>query len=199
MSEPGSSRYRRPVLRKFLRGMRRLGVTVDAFITVREGESPSASFDADDSLTFGFLTASDIDEMLRLEPHSDRTKQLERFADGKLCYGVKDGSQVIAKMWCDLEEYNYKPNYRKLSEDEAYLFSAYADPARRGQNLAPLMRVACYTALNKRGRTRFLSFTNYFNNSARRFKSKLGARNEELRLYVELFGLWSTTVTMKVY
>jgi hypothetical protein len=102
-------------------------------------------------------------------------------------------------MWCDLDAFSYPPNYRKLEPDEVYLFAAVVDRAHRGEGLAPLMRAECYNALRKKGRSRFCSYTDYFNTPARHFKAKLGAREELLRLHVELFGKWSKTVTLSRY
>ena len=179
--------------------VRRIGISIDLFLTVREGETPVNFDQTDDALSFGFLTVADIEELVRFEPGSGRDSLLQLFREGKLCYGVRDGSPLVAKMWCDLKEFNFPPNYRKLADDEVYLFAALVHPDYRGQNLAPLMRAACYASLRKMGRTRFYSYTEYFNTAARHFKAKLGARDEALRLHVDLFGKWSKTLTLRQY
>ena len=102
-------------------------------------------------------------------------------------------------MWCDPNEFNYPPNYRKLDDDEVYLFAAFSNPDYRGQGLAPLMRSAGYAALRNRGKSRFYSYTEFFNTPARRFKEQLGERNELLRLHIDLFGKWSKTMTLRRY
>jgi hypothetical protein len=61
------------------------------------------------------------------------------------------------------------------------------------------MRVACCEALHAMGRTRIWSYTEYYNHAARRYKAKLGARDEALRLHLDLFGRWSTTATLWRY
>jgi len=119
--------------------------------------------------------------------------------EGKKCFAAWDGPRLVANMWCDFEEFNYPPNYRRLNDDEVYLFAAFSHPDYRGQNLAPNMRLHCYDTLQELGRHSFLSYTDYFNVAARRFKEKLGARNEMLRLYVCLFGRWSRTFTLRTY
>jgi hypothetical protein len=193
--------WRRVVL-GILERLKRVGVTLHPFLTVLEGESgpaQGASGDARHTFRFGFLTEADIDDLVRLEPGVEAAPLREWFRQGRLCFGAKEGRRLIAKMWCDLEAFHYPPNYRRLESDEAYLYAAYADPDYRGQNLVPLMRVRGYAALRELGRERFYSYTDYFNASARRFKAKLGARNEALRLYIELFGFWRKTLTLRRY
>ena len=137
--------------------------------------------------------------MVRFESGVERDMLFNWFEEGKLCYGVRDGSEIVAKMWCDLKEFNFPPNFRYLAEDEAYLFAAYTHPDYRGENLAPLMRESCYASLREIGRSKFVSYTDYYNTAARRFKEKLGARDEALRLNVELCDKWSRTFTLKTY
>lgn len=187
------------ILWALMRKLRWLGIKVEPFITVREGETSVDVAEPPDNFRFAFLSAEDVDELIRLEPAADRQEMITWFQEGKLCYGVWDGSVLIAKMWCDLDEFNYPPNYRKLTEDEVYLYAAFSDPEYRGQSLAPLMRARGYAALRKMGRSKFCSYTDFFNTAARRFKLKLGARNVALRLHLELFGKWSTTMTLRRY
>ena len=61
------------------------------------------------------------------------------------------------------------------------------------------MRAAGYSALREMGRNKFYSYTDFFNTAARRFKLKLGARNEARRVHLELFGKWSKTLTLRQY
>lgn len=187
------------LLPRFLRGMRRLGFTVIPFLTVREGETPSSLGVATAELPSRFADTADIDALLKLQPSQRREEVANWLADGKKCFIVEDGAKIVAKMWCDLDAFSYPPSYRPLENDEAYLFAAYADPAYRGRNLAPLMRASCYEALRRIGRTRFYSYTDYFNLPARRFKAKLFARDEALRVHVDLWGRWSRTFTLRRY
>jgi len=79
------------------------------------------------------------------------------------------------------------------------LFGAYTDPSYRGQNLAPLMRLNCYAALRAIGRDTIFSYTDYSNTVARRFKQKLGAVDESLRVHVTAFNRFSRTFTLRKY
>jgi len=177
--------------------LRRVGVTIELFLTVREGENPTDFDQTHCIFSLGFLTAAEVDELIRFSGGTSREELCDWFREGKLCYGVRDGPLLIARMWCDLTEFSFPPNFRRLADDEVYLFAASAHPDYRGRNVAPLMRGACYASLRKMGRTRFYSYTDYFNTPARRFKAKLGARDEALKLHVDLFGKWSKTMTLK--
>ena len=182
-----------------MRRLRWIGIRMEIFLTVREGETPVEVARPPDAFSFALLTAADVDDLVRLEPVSDRQELLDWFQEGKLCYGIRDQSRLIAKMWCDLDEFNYSPNYRRLGASEVYLYAAFADPDYRGQSLAPLMRAKGYEALQELGRNKFYSYTDFFNTAARRFKVKLGARNELLRMHLGLFGKWSKTFTLRRY
>jgi len=187
------------ILRRLIHVLKKAGVNIEPFLTVREGENSVAPADIPDQFRLGFLGAEDLDELASLEPGSNRDEIERWLQEGVLCFGVRDETRLIAKMWCDPNEFNYPPNYRKLEDDEVYLFAAYSDPDYRGQGLAPLMRSAGYAALRDKGKSRFYSYTEYFNTPARRFKEKLGARNEMLRLHIGLFGKWSKTMTLRRY
>lgn len=179
--------------------MRQLGIRIEPFLVVREAEESTDVKVKPETFTFGFLDKNDIDELLRLEPGVDRAEIAAWFSAGKRCYGVWDGSRLVAKMWCDLDEFSYPPNFRKLENDEAYMYAAFADPEYRGMSVAPLMRASCYNALQAMGRKKLYSYTDYFNTPARRFKLKLGARDECLRLHLQLFDSWSSTITLRKY
>lgn len=187
------------ILRRLINVLKKAGVNIEPFLTVREGENSAAPANVPDQFRLGFLDAEDLDELVKLEPGSNRDEISRWLQEGVLCFGVRDQSRLIAKMWCDPNEFNFPPNYRKLEDDEVYLFAAYSDPDYRGQGLAPLMRSAGYAALRDKGKSRFYSYTEYFNTPARRFKEKLGARNEKLRLHIGLFGKWSKTMTLRRY
>ena len=177
----------------------RTGVSIRPFLVVREGTSNVATIASDPRFAAGFVGPDDIPELVRVQPFVDAGKCADRLRRGFLCYAVKDGSRIVAKMWCDLEEINFVPARRRLEGREAYLFDAYTDPTYRGQNLAPFMRLNCYDALRAIGRDSFVSYTEYFNTAARRFKAKLGAKDEALCVHVALFGRYSRTFTLRRY
>lgn len=185
--------------RAILRRLRRIGLHLNPFFTVREGELAQSEPVASNEFQFGFVRDDQFDALAEIEQSEDRQTLRSWLKEGKRCFAAWDGPRLIAKTWCDVAEFSFAPNYRRLDDDEAYLFAAYAHPDYRGRNLAPQMRYQCYQALRGMGRTRFYSYTEFFNIPARRFKDKLGARNESLRLYVCLLGRWSHTFTLRNY
>jgi RimJ/RimL family protein N-acetyltransferase len=185
------------ILAAFLRALSWIGVRIDLLVIVREGETSIDVPQSPDNYNYDFVSAADSEELYRLDPENDREKLATWFQQGKLCFGIRDNRRLIAKMWCDLNEFYHPTHPHKLTADEAYLFLAYVDPDYRGQGLAPKMRAAGYAALRDMGRSRFYSYSRYFNSAARRFKAKLGAREEGLRLHFRLFGKWSKSLTIR--
>ena len=188
------------ITRWLIKQIARVGISVDVFLVTREGRSPSAErITVDSRFTAAFAGPEDIPELVRVEPSTDPLVCAQRFRGGFLCFAIKSDGRIVAKMWCDLEECN-DPGYRRpLTHREAYLFSAYTDPAARGQNLAPFLRQQFYLALRALGRDSIFSCTDYFNIAARRFKQKIGAEDEALYLNVTVMGRFSRRFTLRRY
>lgn len=187
------------IMPAILRRLEKVGIDLEPFFTVREGEVTEALPAGNDKFRFDFLRKNDFAALVEFS-HTESPDVFQSWLnEGKRCFGVWDGPKLIANMWCDFKEFNYQPNYRRLQDDEVYLFAAFAHPDYRGQNLAPRMRMHCYEALRAMGKSKFYSYTDYFNTPARHFKEKLGARNEMLRLYICLFRRWSRTLTLRLY
>lgn len=182
-----------------LRILKRCGVGIELYFTVREGDQAARVETPASLLWTGFLHRNEAQQIAAVKHGGSLAQTLRWFDEGKLCFGVKDGSRIVGKMWCDLEAFHFPPEFRRLQTDEAYFFAAAVADEYRGQNLAPLMRTALIDALRTKGRQRFYSYTEYFNGPARRFKEKLGCRNQTLRLHVNLFGKWKRTWTLKRY
>lgn len=180
-----------------MRALSWIGVRIDLLVIVREGEAPIDVSQSTGDFDYGFISATDIEELYQLDPENDREKLETWFQEGKVCFGIRDKQRLIAKLWCDFDEFYHPTHPHKLADDEAYLFLAYVDPDYRGQGLAPKMRAAGYAALRKMGHDKFYSYSRYFNSAARRFKTKLGAREEGLRLHFRLFGKWSRSLTFR--
>ncbi len=179
------NRYLRGVLRR----LRRAGVDVRPCLLVREGlaETP-ADITIDSVFEFSQLTEDDLPAIHRLRPRMSLDRYRNFMRTGKLCYGLKEGEHLVANMWIDLEHISSVLYSRPLQPDEAYLFDAFSDEAYRGRNLAPYLRLKCYSAARARGRDRIYSITEYTNRAARRFKAKLGAVDEALIVYCKLWG-----------
>lgn len=182
-----------------LRQLRKIGFHIEPFFAVREGASGTKQLMPNTDFRFDFIVADEFEQLANFVKTESRHTLRKWLDEGKRCYAVWDGPRLIANMWCDFEEFSFAPNYRALDDDEVYLFAAYSHPDYRGQSVAPTMRLRCYEALRALGKSRFYSYTEFFNAAARRFKEKLGARNEALRLYICLFGRWSRTITLRRY
>lgn len=174
------------VIAAVLRRLEPLGIVIRPFVVVREG-IVATSIATHPRFVGGFIDESDIPELVRQGSQNAEICR-ERLRRGQLCYAIKDGERIVAKMWCDLGEINFPPTRRPLAPNEAYLYAAYTDPDVRGQNLAPLMREQCYAALRARGRNVFWSYSDFYNAPARRFKEKLGAIETAVGIHVALFG-----------
>lgn len=178
-----------------LRRLESIGIVIRPFVIVREGVV-AASVATHPRFVGGFVDEADLPELvLRGSTNADVCR--DRLRRGQLCYAVKDGERIVAKMWCDLAEVNFVPMRRPLAANEAYLYAAFTDPDVRGQNLAPLMREHCYAALRARGRDVFWSYSDFFNAPARRFKEKLGAVETAFGIYVSLFGRLGRTFILR--
>ena len=196
-SEPKIRPFRSRVLGLILRPLRWIGIDIDLLIIVREGGMPVENSLSRSDYDFDALTPADVDQLIQLEPGTNPEQLQEWFQEGKLCFGLRDNSRLIAKTWCDLDEFYHPTKPYKLASDEVYLLQAYVDPDYRGQGLATVMRAKSYATLREMGRSKFLSYSRYFNSAARRFKAKLGAREEGLTIHLRLFRRWSKSLTFR--
>ena len=179
-----------------LRRLERAGIVIRPFVVVREGLGAIPPIAQHPRFSSGFIDESDLPELVR-QGSTNAEVCRDRLRRGQLCYAVKDGERIVAKMWCDLAEINFVPMRRPLSADEAYLYAAFTDPDVRGQNLAPLMREHCYAALRERGRDVFWSYSDFYNAPARRFKEKLGAAETAVGIYISMFGRLGRTFMLR--
>jgi len=186
------------VVRRLVNLAARLGVQAELFFVTAEGAAPVGEpIRIDSRYTAGWAGPDDIPELVRVEPGTPAALCAERLRSGLRCFAIKDGTRIVAKMWCEMDECRDPAWRRPLDDDEAYLFNAYTDPSLRGQNLAPAMRQQCYAALRAIGRTRVFSCTDYTNIAARRFKRKLGAVDEALCLWLARPGQSGRTFVLR--
>ncbi len=181
-------------LRGTLRRLGKVGVSIVPCFLVREAQDPvaldaaSRKIRVDPKISFCSLTENDLPGIHQLRPDMS----IERYRDflrcGMLCFGLKDGDHLAAKMWMNFHDINSALFSRKLTAQEAYLFDAYSDENYRGKNLAPYLRLKCYVEAQKHGRKDIYSITEFANTPARKFKEKLGAINEALIVSWQIFG-----------
>jgi GNAT superfamily N-acetyltransferase len=108
------------------------------------------------------------------------------------CYGIFHGEALAGYTWARFTSVPVPGGgvfLFELTGDEAYLIDMFIAPAHRGARLAPWLRAQVIRALHAEGRTTCYSISLAFNRSSRLFKSRLGAQERELRVYLQLcFG-----------
>jgi hypothetical protein len=116
---------------------------------------------------------------------------------GEQCLGIKHNNEIVAFMWINFNELNYKSTIIHLKDNEAYLWFMYTRDSYRGKNLAPYLRYKSYEMLKHIGRDKLYSVSDYFNSPAVIFKKKLNAHKLKLILFVQLFNKVHHTYTLK--
>ena len=116
---------------------------------------------------------------------------------GEQCLGIKHNNEIVAFMFINFNELNYKSTVIHLKENEAYLWLMYTRDSYRGKNLAPYLRYKSYEMLKLLGREKLYSVSDYFNSPAVKFKMKLNAQKLKLILFVQLFGKVRHTYILK--
>lgn len=113
------------------------------------------------------------------------------------CFVLKIKDEIVASSWCNLQQCHDRLSSFPLKQDEAYLCNAGTMDSYRGKNLAPFLRYAFYEHLNRIGRTKLYSITEYFNTPAVKFKEKLGARQLKLGLCIRFLNRWRWDITLR--
>ena len=123
----------------------------------------------------------------------------QRLEDGGLCIGLRLDGALAACNWANLKRCDSRCLPFELSNDEAYLGYARTFMAYRGKNLAPYLRCKMYEQLQRIGRTRLYSITEYFNTPAIRFKKKLNVRPVKFGCWYRLAGKFENRIILKNY
>ena len=144
-----------------------------------------------------------IDQVVVLELyknlHWNITELKERLASDYHSIGLFREDALTAFMLMRYRSFTFRGNHISLNENEAYLENMYTYEDYRGRSLAPYLRYQAYKLLKSEGKTRFLSVTQYFNKSSRRFKAKLNAEHSELWLHIGLFKKTTWNFRLKKY
>jgi hypothetical protein len=190
------------VLHEISARLGRMGVRIEPYYLLVESlEQPLSDFRGGfEDYEVSFLGPEDMREIASTSGRMVSEGQLLlRLSKGNICLGAKYQGQIAAYSWCDLKECNFEGRRFRLAKDEAYLFDAYTLYPFRGKRLAPYLRSQCYLQLTKLGKRRVYSVTDFFNRSARRFKTKLDVRPVELCLFIEVFKKWRVHSCLKKY
>ena len=136
------------------------------------------------------LAPGDAAEMARISVRPSNEGVIVARMAQAASMGIFYDGQLAGYSWASLQRLPIPASSGQalfgLEPDEAYLFDSYVASPYRGMRLAGLLRSTLQHELARLGRRRFYSVTLAFNRSSRRFKSRLGATEHELRIYVHL-------------
>lgn len=188
-------------LRLFFDAIARLGIRIAPCYLFQEIISPKITPKRPsgfEDYEISFLGLEEMKQMALIPGRKFSEEFLvKRLKDGQKCIGLKKDDELAVFSWCNLKGISVKWNLSPLKKDEAYLFDAYTLLDYRGKGLAPFLRFQLYKEMQKLGRTKLYSYTDYFNTSAVRFKQKLNAKKVKLVLVIDLFGKWYFSFLLK--
>jgi hypothetical protein len=136
------------------------------------------------------LAVADVEEMIRITLRPPSATDLASSVEKYYCLGLFNEGELVAYAWANTRGVPVPDSggakLFELTANEAYLFDIYVIPRYRGTRLAGTLAQLMHSELIGLGHHHFYSLTIAFNRSARRFKTRLGAREMELRLYLHL-------------
>lgn len=136
------------------------------------------------------LGPADAPEICAISVRGRKLESILQLLGEMRCYGIFHGEALAGYTWARFTSVPVPGGGVALFElngDEAYLIDMYIAPAHRGARLAPWLRAQVIQALHTEGRTTCYSLSLAFNRSSRLFKSRLGAQERELRVYLQLY------------
>jgi hypothetical protein len=137
------------------------------------------------------LTVADAEEIMRVTLRPPTPAELARSLEQSHCVGLFCEGELAAYAWASSTRGVPVPEgggarLFDLTSDESYVFDMYVVPRHRGTRLAITLAQSMHSQMALLGRHHYYSLTIAFNRSARRFKTRLGAREMELRVYLHL-------------
>lgn len=192
------------LIRVLIDGCAKLGLRIEPYYLMAEGlRLGTFAWSKKDFIEyeFRFLTERDMRALASLPGRtSSEAELIQRLREGKRCFGAFYHGEVVAFTWWNLAEclFGLYP-VLALQPHEVYLFDAYTLEACRGNGIAPYLRYRCYQEAVQLGREHCYSITVALNQSALRFKQKLGAQFVQLSVFIEILRRWRWHFTLKVY
>lgn len=173
--------------------MAKIGLVFYPYYLVREMPMHRPEIDAQGAgLEARFLTDSELSEISNIpERPRDLARIRLRLKHGK-CFGVWVDGQFAAYSWYSSKNIPAAIGGQPLCPlppKTIYLYDAFVRPDFRGRQVAGFMRNKLHAALSEEGIENCISISLAFNKSSRRFKSKLGSRESELRLLLSITAL----------
>ena len=172
----------------------RAGIVICPYFVAGEPLPDAQSLALPPHMVVKRLGVADAAEITRITLRPSSSAELVKALQLYYCVGLFVEGELAAYTWAStlyvpVPDAGGTPLF-PLEPDEAYLFDMYVAPRHRGTRLAALLRQSIQRQLASLGRQRFYSISMVFNRSSRRFKARMGSRELELRLYLQL--RWGT-------
>lgn len=177
-------------MQEILDRLGRLGFIVYPYFVVVEPivERPEAER-LPDELRTQMLAAADAALIATVAERQRDESMIRETMTWARCLAVMQDDELLAYSWFVREQLRGPLSGNllgRLPQDWAYSFDMYVRPKARGRSLAVQLRHKIHRLLAEQGVSHCCSITLAFNRSSRRFKSKLGAVVQELRLLLRL-------------
>ena len=180
-----------------------LGVRFMPYLIVDDSPSVLSHYEGElSSSCFRLLDASDMHMVANMPNRKRSLEDAVSRLEYAECLGAFIGDTLAGYTWSRRDQFSQirgRIQLHQLSHDEAYLFDMYVDRNFRGMSLAPLLRHHLLQHLSSKGVRRFYSITAYFNQSSRKFKAKLGARDLELRFSISFWSRLNADFLLRRY
>jgi hypothetical protein len=189
------------VLLSFFHLLERTGIKIVPYYLTLESMPEDLKFDSKlKPIVFGIISPTEIETLFKYPEFRTFAKEAKNWSDESYqCFGMWHNGEIVAYCWFNIKYCVSDFINFNLQSDEAYLFRTRTAEKYRGINIAPLLRYSLYTHLNKIGRTKYYSITEYFNKPAINFKRKLRARQLKLFLYINIYKLIKRNIILKEY
>jgi len=174
------------VTQEILDRLTRCGVCFYPYFLVRELPMKRAELaELGDRFESRFLEPVELVEVSKMPQRLRDLARLEKRLQHGKCFGVFVSGQLVAYTWYSSDKIpvvNGGLALCPLPKNTLYLYDTYVRPEFRGQRIAGFMRHQLHRALATQGASSFIGITLAFNKSSRRFNSKFGAQEFEMRL-----------------
>lgn len=145
---------------------------------------------------FGYPEIDIIQQRILGIGHKNFKKNLE---SGQTCIGIKRHDDIVAYMFIQNKDLNFRGKSFELKPNEVYLKDMYTFESYRGKNMAPYLRYQSYCLLKEKGIDTKYSVSEYFNKPTIRFKKKLNSIHLALYLSIKLFKRYQWTIQLRNY
>lgn len=179
----------------------RVGISIIPYIIYRE-DSECSTEQPSSKLSVEIVTSENherLSSFFASEGQISSGDWRRRLQEGQLGLVMYSDGEPVGCTWASLIRYSIYGKGAELEPTQAYLRHTYTAKRFRGRGMAPLIRQAMYRELLSRGRSRFLSVSDFLNTPARKFKKHLGAKPQELRLSLRILKRMHADIHLRDY